>query len=145
MQLEANGSTALIGYSTGREGTQRINCAIEDAWAEILRDPAALGVVSQALGRSPAETRALLPHSPFFVKPGEAGIGAVGTALVAFASAVAYDLAKEATKDAAKAGGKATARLVLRKLWEKDVKPRAEKKLPIRGIGEKTRVFDDVQ
>jgi hypothetical protein len=141
MPNEAESRLALVGYKSGREGTQRINEVIEEVWSEILSETDTLAEIAQEFFLAPKELSAKLSHSPFSVKAFESGIGPVEVAFVTFVSSVAYDLAKEVVKT----GTKISTKFLLLILWEKFVKPRVESKLPSGAIGDKSRLFDDVQ
>jgi hypothetical protein len=126
----------VAGYGKGGAGIKQLNEAIGTAWGEVLGDPDASRKAAAALGIRPDELATRFPASPYKAEPNESGFGPVETAILIFASTVAYDLAKDLTKAAADAG--------LRALW-KTIQPKVEGLLPLGGLGDEKKVDDKKQ
>ena len=124
----------LIGYGTGVVGVAELNHKIGEAWREVLADPRAKEEAAKILGIKLSDLEKEIPASPFEVRANEAGLGPVETAILVFVGAVVYDLAKDAAKDAVKAA--------FRSLWQKVIKNKVEKYLPLGAFGKEVDVND---
>lgn len=124
----------LIGYGTGVVGVAELNDKVGEAWREVLADPRAKEAAAKILGIKPGDLEKEIPASPFEVRATEAGLGPVETAILVFAGAVAYDLAKDAAKYPVKAA--------FRSLWQKVIKPKVEEHLPLGAFGKEADISD---
>lgn len=132
--IEPRATEFLLGYTTGSVDAQELNEQVGRAWSEILQDPAARAEAASLLQVPIHRLQEAGTAPPVSLKPEESGTGVVETAVIVFVTTVGYDLLKDLTKDAAKAA--------LLTLWERVIKPRVERILPLGAFGEESRIQD---
>jgi hypothetical protein len=127
-------SIAIVGYGSGVAGTDELNEEADRAWRQVLADPRTTEQAANLLGVAPSDLAKKLPTSPFEFKTNAAGLGPVEIGVIVFAGNVTYDLAKEIARAALKAA--------LIELWQKLIKPRIERRLPLGALGKEPDVGD---
>jgi hypothetical protein len=121
----------IAAYGSGVVGVPKLKLELQRVWTEVLSGPATREEAARALKLPDAELVNALREPPFELTPSEAGLGPVESALLVFASGLAYDVVKDVTKEATKASFVA--------LW-KLVKQKLELNLPQDAIGKEVKL-----
>lgn len=129
-RVETEDGKIIAAYATGTAPVAELNQELANAWRELLEDPSFVADAARMLEIRPEDLRAF-DRPPFELSPGEQGSGPVETAVIVFASQVAFDLGKDLAKEAVKEG--------LKQLWS-FIRTKMELKLPLGAFGRETKV-----